>query len=513
MASRVDSSRPARALAPVLYLALAVALLAVSNGRWIVPATTWLGPVLMLRFLDSTRRWTGLAAVLASSLVLWPISWQGMIPAPGWLYFMVTTIYAGVYFLPYLAHRLWATGSTSFASTLVFPATWVGVDLLFQRFVTPYGSWTSLAYSQIDFLAFVQLASITGSWGITFFITWFAATSAWLWRSGITLRRLRLTVLAYGIPWAAVLAFGAVRLATAPPQGPSLRIAAITPTAELEARFHEAFGEYAAAENADDAALANLRAAAARLNADLLARTQQAAGEGIDVIAWSETAAQMMPGDVEELLSSGRRLVDDHGIVLVLAYTIWDPEATPPVANQLTILRPDAVAPLHYRKARPIYGAEKPFVGEGSPTVAVVETRGVRLGAAICHDLDFPPLLREAGLSGVELMVGPSADWPEIASMHASMAKLRAIENGFTLIRPTAGGRTLAVDTRGRETAWVERAGVLTTSIAATGARTLYPRIGDLFAWLCGACSLLLATTPWRARRNGRALPGPEEAS
>lgn len=513
MTPRVDSVRPRRTPAPFIWLALAVALLAVSNGRWIVPAAAWLGPVFMLRFLDSTRRWLGLLCVLAASLVLWPFSWQGMIPAPGWLYFMVTTIYAAVYFLPYLAHRLWATASTGFASTLVFPAAWVSVDLLFQRFGTPYGSWTSLAYSQLDLLAFVQLASITGTWGITFLLTWFAATLAWLWRSGITARRLRVAALAYGIPWAAVMIFGATRLATVPPPASPLRIAAITPSLELEARFSQAFRAAVAAGTFDEAALADLRDAATRLNADLLARTRRAAGEGADLIAWSETAARVMPADAVELLADGRQLVNSRGVALVLAYATWDPEATPPVANQLTILRPDAAAPTHYRKAHPIYGAESPFMGEGSSAVAVVETLDVRLGAVICHDLDFPPLIRQAGRSGVELLVSPSADWPEIESMHASMAKLRAIENGFTLMRPTAGGRTLAVDTRGRETTWLEHDGVLTTSIAAIGARTIYSRIGDLFAWLCVAHVLLLAASPWTASVRGRAIPGAQRAS
>lgn len=513
MTPRVDSVRPVHAIPPLVWLAVAVTLLTVSNGRWIVPAATWLGPVFMLHLLDSTRRWPGLMLMLASSLLLWPFSWQGMIPAPGWLYFMVTTIYAGIYFLPYLAHRLLASESTGFASTLVFPSAWVGVDLLFQRFVTPYGSWTSLAYTQLDFLSLAQFSSIAGGFGITFLVTWFAATVAWLWKLRVTVERLRLAALAYGIPWAAVIAFGAIRLAAAGPPTAPLRVAAITPSEELAARFSEAFQSAVAAGSFDEATTADLRAAATRLNADLLERTRRAATDGIDLVAWSETAARVTPALAAELLSSGQRLVDSHRIVLALAYATWDPEATPPVANMLTVLSPDTSAPLHYRKAHPIYGAESPFMGEGSPTVAVVETAGVRLGTVICHDLDFPALIREAGRTRVELLLAPSADWPAIESMHANMAKLRAVENGFTLIRPTAGGRTLAVDTRGRETPWTGRDGVLITDIAATGAGTVYARIGDLFAWLCLACFLLLAANAWRARAPERTIPVVQEAS
>lgn len=500
MTLRVDSAFSARSPAPLLWLLVGAVLLAVANGRWILPPAAWLGPIFVLRFLDSTRAWPGLASVLASSLLLWPFSWQGMIPAPGWLYFMVTTIYAGVYFLPYLAHRLLASKSTSFTSTLVFPTAWVGFELLFQRFLTPYGSWTSVAYSQVDFLTLIQLASIAGTFGITFLVTWFASTLAWLWRSGVTSRRLRLAALGYGTPWVAVMLFGALRLTSPGATEPLLRVAAVTPSIELEDRFVEDFSAAVAAGEFDGTVIADLRASAARLNADLLARTRLAAGSGLDLIAWSETAARVMPTDAVELLASGRRLVETYAIVLVLAYATWDPQVTPPVANQLTLLRPDDSVPLHYRKARPIYGAESPFMTEGNSTPAVAETPRARLGAVVCHDLDFPPLIREAGRRGVDLMLAPSADWPEIESMHADMAKLRAVENGFTLIRPTAGGRTLAVDPMGRETRWSERNGVLTTQIAAAGVGTVYARIGDSFAWLCLAGLPLLAARSWRER-------------
>ena len=46
---------------------------------------------------------------------------------------------------------------------------------------------------------------------------------------------------------------------------------------------------------------------------------------------------------------------------------------------------------------------------------------------AICHDLDSPVLLRQASGAGIELVVGPSADWLLIASLHADMATLRAL--------------------------------------------------------------------------------------
>lgn len=502
--TRGDSAPGERAPAPVLWLLLAIVVLAVSNGRWIVPAATWLGPAFMLHFLDTARRWTGLTLGLTASFLVWSFSWQGMIPAPGWLYFMVTAIYAVVYFLPYIAHRFLASGASAFRSSLVFPTAWVGVDLLFQRYASPYGSWTSLAYTQLDFLPLTQLAAVTGSFGVTFLVTWFASTLAWLWRSGVTVRRLRTAALSYGIPFAAVMALGASRLAMVESGAPTLRVAAITPSEELEAEFNAAFQAAMTADTLSDAQTIELIDAATRLNADLIDRTRRAADEDVDVIAWSETAARVTKGGAADLIAGGRRLVDAHGVVLVLAYATWDPESTPPLGNKLAILHPGATSAVHYSKARPIIGAEAPFLAGGDSAVAIIETPDARLAAAICHDLDFPDLIREAGRKNARLMVGPSNDWPQIADMHAGMARLRAVENGFALMRPTSGGRTIAVDAHGREMTWVDRDGVQITSVSIAGAPTVYARIGDLFAWLCLGGFLLLAAWTLADQRRSR---------
>ena len=493
MSTRRDSAPGERAPAPLLWLLFAIVVLAVSNGRWIVPAAAWLGPAFMLHFLDTSRRWSGLGLGLTASFFVWSFSWQGMIPAPGWLYFMVTAIYAVVYFLPYIAHRFLASGSAAFRSSLVFPTAWVGVDLLFQRYVSPYGSWTAVAYTQLDFLALTQLASITGSFGVTFLVTWFASTLAWLWRSGPTVRRLRTAALSYGIPFAAVMALGASRLAIVEFASETLRVAAITPTEKLATEFAAAFQAALTAGTLSDTQTTELIDAATRLNSDLVDRTRQAADEDVDVIAWSETAARVTQSGEADLIKGGRQLVDAYGVVLVLAYATWDPESTPPLGNKLAILHPGATSAVHYRKARPVIGAEAPFLAGRDSAVAIIETPDGRLAAAICHDLDFPDLIREAGRKNVRLMVGPSADWPQIEDMHAGMAKLRAVENGFALVRPTSGGRTIAVDAYGREMTWVDQDGVRITDVSAAGVPTAYARIGDLFAWLCLGGFLLLA--------------------
>jgi apolipoprotein N-acyltransferase len=60
---------------------------------------------------------------------------------------------------------------------LAFPATVVTAEYV-RSLTTPHGTAGSLAYTQLRFLPFLQLASITGPWGMTFLMMLFAAALA-----------------------------------------------------------------------------------------------------------------------------------------------------------------------------------------------------------------------------------------------------------------------------------------------------------------------------------------------
>jgi apolipoprotein N-acyltransferase len=79
--------------------------------------------------------------------------------------------------------------------------------------MSPHGSAGSLAYSQLKFLPFLQLASITGPWGMTFVLLLFPAAIAIALhiRQHSWKRALQVAGAGVGVV-AAVLLFGALRL-------------------------------------------------------------------------------------------------------------------------------------------------------------------------------------------------------------------------------------------------------------------------------------------------------------
>lgn len=476
-----------------LFLVAGVVLALVSNGRWILPLATWLAPIGWLVFLDRTRLTYGLVTSLVAYILITMIAWQGLIPAPGLIYYLITFVYALVYFSPFAIHRLLAHRLSGILSTLVFPLAWVGIEFIFHRWITPYGSWFSLAYTQTETLAFLQVASITGIAGISFMIVWFASIAACMMRPVAEPRGRYQPLLVFGLIMMIVVVYGEVRMAAPLPVGPTLRSASLVPNPSLMQALDETLAPARRGESFSDAEFETLRSAAFRLNADLIERTRREAEAGAGLIAWAETAGRVLKEDESDYLVDVQNLAAELDIILMIGYGVFDPDDNPPLENKVAAIDRSGNLAWQYQKAHPIVGAESGFIRAGDGIIRVLQTDYGRMGAVICHDLDFPELLLTAARLDLDLVVAPSADWPDITPLHANMALLRSIEGGFSLLRPTSVGRSLATDHLGRAIAVIDfTEDVMVAQIAPHHTVTIYRLVGDLFAWLCIAAFFLL---------------------
>ncbi len=495
---------PDSGIARFAWLATGAALLLVANGRWIVPLASWLAPIGWLVFLQRSKAAQGLPLGLALYIVVHFVAWRGIIPAPGILYYLIAGTYAIVYYLPYIAHRLLCQRLAGFRITLVFPTAWVAIEFVFQNWLTPYGSWFSLAYTQTEHLALLQIAALTGHAGISFLMTWFAATTVWIIESDQATSARLAAAAVFAFALGGVLLFGQLRLSRTSAPGELVRAAGLVPATGLLDELEVALAPVRRGEALTPAALDTLAGIAGRLNDDLLERSRREARAGARLVSWSETAGRVLKSAEPEFISAARDLAAGSGVDLVLGYGVWDPAAVPPFENKVIAIGAGGEVAWDYDKAHPIVGAESPFMRPGESVIhGLVTTYGV-VSAVICHDLDFPALLRQANAAGTTVMVGPSADWEAITPLHANMAILRAIENGFSLFRPTSGGRSIATDLRGRTVAALDYADdAFVAYIPATSVRTVYGAVGDLFAWTCvaGLVALSLASIARGARR------------
>jgi apolipoprotein N-acyltransferase len=488
-----------------LFLTAAILFLAVANGRWILPFAGWLAPTFLLLFVQSRPPRVGLGLGFLAQLAAFSWNWQGMIPAPGVWYFLVTAVYAVVYFVPFAIHRGAAHRLPGVRSTLVLPTAWVAIEFLFQRFASPYGSWASLAYTQVDRLPLLQLTSWTGVAGVHFLMLWFAAVCSRAWhsrkRSASLLRVASVYLGVFLIVWFA----GAMRIRTVPRDVPTFRVAGITPSARLTSDLRNSMSKTPVSSPGNGVVGTNRDDIANRINADLLEKTRGEARAGSDLIVWSEHAGAVTRETEALLVRQVQGIAREFDATIVMGLGVWRPHGQPSFENKAVVVSAEGDRPEHYFKAKPIVGRETSLVETGDSRPRIIGSPDARFAVVICHDLDFPDFIRPVGQENVLALLAPSADWPDITPLHARMAIARAVENGCSLVRPCENGLSLAVDPLGRIFASQRDHGpdgnVMVCHVPRFRMFPPYSHLGNLFAWLCTLGLLVLVV-------SGRTAPG-----
>jgi apolipoprotein N-acyltransferase len=428
------------------------------------------------------------------------VAQRGILPPP--VIYAYVALYGLAGSLPYLADRLLTPRLVGLPRTLVFPLTLVSLEFLLSR--TPLGTFGALAYSQYSNLPLVQVVSLTGIWGLSFLVAWFAAVANEVWEHGLAWSVIARSVGLYGGVLLSVLAFGSARLAFFPPEAPTARVAGLTPDRALS----DAVENHPSLDVAPgtDATRAAARADLAPILDDLLARSRQEARAGARLVVWSEAAALALEEDAAAVIGRARALAQEEGIHLQLGLLVFRRADQPPfVENRAVLIDPQGEVVWDYHKSVPVPGGEASRLAAG-PGVVPTETTPIgRLATVICYDADFPELVRQAGVAGAALLLVPASDWQEVKATHTQMATFRAVENGVTLVRPTRQGISLAVDPQGRVLAAADYYAADQTAIVAAvptrGVATLYARIGDSFAYLCILGLVVLAGAALFRRR------------
>lgn len=466
---------------PWIWLGIATLLAVFSNGRWILPVATWIAPVFFLRYIHSQKPLPGLVLGGLAMAAVHVIAWQDMTPLDNVALYITIFSWIGILFwVPYCVDRLLAPCIHGFASTLVFPLAFASVELIYTL-VNPFLSNGSIAYTQYSLLWLVQIASITGLWGITFLVTWTASVIHWAWERGFAWGSVRRGIGLWVGVLVVVFLFGQGRLILVRPRLEPVRVAAVAATAQSIEQIR------AAGENPDQA----LEHYQAVLN-DYLDRTRQEAIGGARIVAWDELAIRMAFDQELAFVRQGQELARETEIYLLMTLRVQDIETSPDAPrrqrkNEAVLIGPDGEVIWEYLKSFPTPG-DREIQGDG--VVPTVETPLGKLAASICFDADNPGFIRQAGRADVGLMLNPAWNHEADAPLQLRMAVFRAVENGFSLLRPTREGFSAVADSRGRLVAVSKTTpadGILVTDVPIESRPTLYPVIGDLFGWLCVA--------------------------
>lgn len=483
-----------------LWLAVAALFFVFSSGRWTLPLAAWLAPVFIIRFMRTQPLWRGLLLTWAVSYVLATITWWGLDPQPAVAHVIFMAVGAALQLLPLLADRLLAPRLPGLASTLVYPAAYTALDYLYIV-ASPMPSMNAHAYTLYGNLVLMQLASLTGMWGLTFLVSWFAAVVNWAWERSFAWRQAWRGAAIYGGILLAVMVYGQARLTFAQPQPGTVRAAALT-SVDLHAKLEEVM-----ASARGDRAL--FRQTSAEHQDLYFADTVREAQAGARIVMWPEMAIPLAKEDEGALLARGQAVASEQGIYLaMLYYTSYAEERRG--ENKLVLIDPNGGVVLEHLK---FGGAAIEGWAPGDGVLHTVQTPYGTLSGVICADTNFPLPMRQAGRNGTDILFSPTLEWRAINPQSVASAVLRAIENGVSILRAADNGRSFAIDPYGRILATVdhfqadERAVV--AQLPTHGVFTLYSVIGDVVPWASIAGVVVLAV--WGILRKRQVARGQDQ--
>ena len=541
---------------------LAGLLLAASFPKIGIAGLAWVAPALMLTAALGKSGWesfrigyvAGLAYYLASLywLLLIPYRWHSIPlgPAAGWLSL-------SAYLALYPATWVWllsrvgnpkpelpgTTELTAFPAmrlngvlarswgrralwALSGAALWVALEMLVVRLFTGF-PWNLLGASQYQMVPLIQIASITGIYGVSFLVVWVSLsllsaglmvvlrpTTRSIWVGEIILPTLVLAL---------VFNFGLRQLAREPAPERTLNVTLIQPsipqtliwdTSRDIDRFHE-----------------------------LIHLSEQAMTNRTELLVWPEAAVPSFARWNTNLYSAITNLVRQHHVWLILGSDDLSRPASPSgpddyeYYNASFLVSPDGEFVSRYRKRNlVVFGEYVPLVrwlpfikwftpieggftaGDG-PVPFVLTGPDVKVSPLICFEDNFPGTAREAADDDTDFLVNltnngwfgdSAAQW-----QHAAAALFRAVENGLPLVRCSNNGLTGWVDAHGRlrdvfrdDHGTIYGPGFLTTQIPLYGpgikrAPTFYHQHGDWFGWVCVGIAVCMVMSRILRRRHG----------
>ncbi len=397
---------------------------------------------------------------------------------------------------------------TPFAS--IFMATiWVSLEYLRAHIVTGF-PWCLMGYSQYEHLALIQIANVTGVYGISFLI-----------------------VLGNGLIFQT---FFAKTL----PRRPFLKwewvIALVFMGATMVYGFHQLSKDQAIAKKSP-----SINAAVVQANIDQSVKwkpsyqektlltyfrlSQGAAPFKPGLIVWPETALPFFYQNAPVFSSQMHQFADKMGAALLFGSPAFDRIGRHiNYYNRAYMITPGIPSTRHYDKRHLVPFGEYvplqkylPFIRqlvEAAGNFASGDHQGplkekdLSLGVLICFEAIFPELARDLANGGAEILANITNDaWFGATSapfQHLSMAVFRSVETGLPMIRAANTGISAFIGSDGdilsRSPLFEEALLHESIPFSPTAPKTVYTRTGDLFAIGMVVISLLKFLTTFFGR-------------
>ena len=451
----------------------ALAALAVSSAAWFFSTglhplwfLLWLAPLPVLLVAPRLKAWPASAVAFISCAIGALNMWQYMrevTPLPVTLLAILGPAVIFAWFV--VIHRHLVLRGRLLRAAFSLPILWVAFEFL-AEFHSPHSTFGNLAYTQMDCLPLLQIVSITGIWGVSFFVFLFPSALAALLapQAGGRRRTLTATVL---VLYAAAFGYGFFRLHTTPP-APRVTVGLIA--SDLPQNLFPG------------------SAATVRLIAAYAGQVPALAAQGAQAVVIPEKLGRIDPDDLATADGILERAAQASHVFILAGFQHM------PNLNEARLYSPQGTLLASYEKHHMLPAFESDLV-PGTRRVVVDQPSG-RWGIEICKDMDFPALSRQYAHDGAGLMLVPAWDFVRDGWLHGRMAILRGVESGFSIARAAKQGILTVSDDRGHVLAQrASSAAPFATLVASVPVRsqpTFYDRAGNWFALVDLLVALIL---------------------
>ena len=385
--------------------------------------------------------------------------------------------------------------------SLLAAAAWVAAEFCRARLVSGL-PWALFGYSQVGAAEIVQVADITGVYGITFVLVGVNAALAEMWLSwrdrSISRRALLGTGLAVTFV-AITLVYGHIRMtAGVSHSGAPVRVAIVQGNLDLGSQWRsELYGR----------------------NLGLHLRLTQKAlrGKRVKTVFWPESSMTFFLDDEPAYRRAIARVLAPSGAELVAGGPRAVGTRVPVYYNSAFLISPQGNVVARYDKQFLLPFAEHfPFPAldflrrrfervrtftPGAPTQPLPTVAG-SAGVVICNEAMFPEIVADRVRAGAGYIVNLSNEaWlgdRKFSEQQFNLVSLRAVEQRRYLVRASTSGPSGIIDPVGRVVARAKpfTRDLIAGTVRSRLAQTWYCRFGDLFAALCAllaGASLLFA--------------------
>jgi len=442
----------------------------------------------------------------------------GMSRAAGWGVLLVIAVVWGLS----TGVAAWAIQRLSVRSyTLALvgaPFLWVSTEVYRTYLPEVSFPWSLLGYAPSENPALVQLATITGVYGLSFLAAAFNALLLWSDCGEAREAKRRIRILSAVVAGLLLIMVIGPRFV---PRGEAHHWARV-----VQPNFPENeqyVGDWYADHKADMAQL------------QYLSLRPSVSGVKPDLLVWPEAPAPFSFQEPHFVPYISKLARDFHNPVIV-GVIDWRPETaevngTPRVTmapyNSAVMLNAFGQRAFLYDKMHLVpFGEYEPFPFIHQVVTSVSEevggfhrgknravgtfSNGNKFSVFICYEAIYPGEIREFTDRGAELLVNISNDgWfgtSAAAEQHLRMARVRAVENRRWLLRDTNSGITASIDPYGNVTRAMRR-DVRDSADLPYDFRTdqtIYVRFNDWFAWMCVLVSAILVGITFRKEKPAR---------